>query len=126
MKKVFRSGLESALYDKLNKEFKYEPYKLPYIIRKKYLPDFVHEEKKILVEAKGYFRVGDTQKYTSIRDSVGDWELVFVLSDPNKKIRKGSKMTMGQWCDKEGLAHFTVKTSNELLKYIRNKNVTNT
>ena len=126
MKKVFRSGLESALYDKLNKEFKYEPYKLPYIISKKYLPDFVHEDKKILIEAKGYFRVGDTQKYTSIRDSIEKWELVFVLSDPNKKVRKGSKMTMGQWCDKEGFAHFTVKTTKELLKYVRDKNVTNT
>jgi len=72
MKKVFRSGLESALYDQLNKEFKYEPYKLPYIIRKNYLPAFVHEDKKILIEAKGYFRVGDTQKYTSIRDSIGE------------------------------------------------------
>jgi len=102
MKKVFRSGLESALYDQLNKEF------------------------KILIEAKGYFRVGDTQKYTSIRDSIGDWELVFVLSDPNKKVRKGNKITMGQWCDKEGFAHFTVKTTKELLKYVRNKNVTNT
>lgn len=49
-----------------------------------------------------------------------------MLSDPNKKVRKGSKMTMGQWCDKEGLAHFTVKTTKELLKYVRNKNVTNT
>ena len=103
-----------------------EPYKLPYIISKKYLPDFVHEDKKILIEAKGYFRVGDTQKYTSIRDSVENWELVFVLSDPNKKVRKGSKMTMGQWCDKEGFAHFTVKTTKELLKYVRDKNVTNT
>ena len=30
--------------------------KLPYIIRKNYLPDFVHEDKKILIEAKGYFK----------------------------------------------------------------------
>ena len=117
MKKVFRSGLESALYDKLNKEFKYEPYRLPYIINKNYLPDFVHEDKQILIEAKGYFRVGDTQKYTSIRDSMPEWELVFVLSDPYKKVRKGSKMTMGQWCDKEGLKHFTLATTQELIDY---------
>ena len=109
MKKVFRSGLESALYDKLNKEFKYEPYKLPYIISKKYLPDFVHEDKKILIEAKGYFRVGDTQKYTSIRDSIENWELVFVLSDPNKKVRKGSKMNMAEWCDKENMKWYTLE-----------------
>jgi len=52
-----------------------------------------------------------------------EWELVFVLSDPYKKVRKGSKMTMGQWCDKEGFSHFTVKTSKELLKYVRDKHV---
>jgi len=119
----FRSGLESALYDQLNKEFEYEPYRLPYTIHRKYVPDFVHDGKKILIEAKGYFRVGDTQKYTSIRDSMPEWELVFVLSDPYKKVRKGSKMTMGQWREKEGFAHFTVKTTKELLKYVRDKNV---
>ena len=120
-KSKFRSGLESALYDQLNKEWKYEPYRLPYIISKKYLPDFVHEGKQVLIEAKGYFRVGDTQKYTAIRDSMPDWELIFVLSDPNKKVRKGSKMTMGQWCDKEGFKHYTVKTVKELTKYVRDK-----
>ena len=52
----FRSGLESALYDQLNKEFEYEPYRLPYTIHRKYVPDFVHDGKKILIEAKGYFR----------------------------------------------------------------------
>ena len=119
--KKFRSGLESALYDQLNKEFEYEPYRLPYSIHNKYVPDFVHDGKKILIEAKGYFRVGDTQKYTAIRDCMPEWELVFVLSDPYKKVRKGGKITMGQWCDKEGFAHFTVKTTKELLKYVRDK-----
>jgi hypothetical protein len=28
---------------------------------------------------------------------------------------------MGQWCEKEGFAHFTVKTTKELLKYVRDK-----
>ena len=62
-KKKFRSGLESALNDKLTNDFLYEPFRLPYVTHRKYVPDFVHEESSILVEAKGYFRVGDTQKY---------------------------------------------------------------
>ena len=122
-KNKFRSGLESAINDKLTNDFLYEPFRLPYVTHRKYVPDFVHEEKAILIEAKGYFRVGDTQKYTAIRDSMPEWELVFVLSDPSKKVRKGSKMNMGQWCEKEGFAHFTVKTTKELLKYVRDKNV---
>ncbi len=82
MKKVFRSGLESALYDKLNKEFKYEPYKLPYIIRKKYLPDFVHEEKKILVEAKGKLPPlsGITPNSYHLWDADTTWQLLRVLA----------------------------------------------
>ena len=50
-----------------------------------------------------------------------EWELVFVLSNPLTKVRKGSKMTMSQWCEKEGFPCFTVKTSKELLQYVRDK-----
>ena len=46
----FRSGLESAIHEKLNDTFLYEPYRLPYTIHRKYVPDFVHEEKAILIE----------------------------------------------------------------------------
>ena len=79
----------------------------------------MNEDKKILIEAKGYFRVGDTQKYKAIRDSMPEWELVFVLSNPLTKVRKGSKMTMSQWCEKEGLAHFTLRTVDKLLEHLK-------
>jgi hypothetical protein len=102
-KTKYRSGLESALAGALTKEFIYEPYNLPYTTHRKYTPE------------------GDTQKYKAIRDSMPEWELVFVLSNPLTKVRKGSKMTMSQWCEKEGFPCFTVKTSKELLKYVRDK-----
>lgn len=123
MKRIFRSGLEKSLSEKLDGQYKFEPYDLPYTVHKKYLPDFVHEGKAILIECKGFFRVGDTQKYTAIRDSMPEWELVFVLSNPSKKVRKGGKITMGEWCDKEGFKHFTIETSKELTRYIKRKKV---
>ncbi len=123
MKRAFRSGLEKDLSEKLDGQYKFEPYDLPYTVHKKYLPDFVHEGKAILIECKGFFRVGDTQKYTAIRDSMPEWELVFVLSNPSKKVRKGGKITMGEWCDKEGFKHFTVETAKELTRYIKRKKV---
>jgi hypothetical protein len=46
--------------------------------------------------------------------------LVFVLMNPNKKIRKGATMTMAQWCDKEGLAWYTLDTVEELMKDVSN------
>ena len=123
MKRAFRSGLEKDLSEKLDGQYKFEPYDLPYTVHKKYLPDFVHEGKAVLVECKGFFRVGDTQKYTAIRDSMPEWELIFVLSNPSKKVRKGGKITMGEWCDKEGFKHFTIETAKELTRYIKRKKV---
>ena len=123
MKRAFRSGLEKDLSEKLDGQYKFEPYDLPYTVHKTYLPDFVHEGKAVLVECKGFFRVGDTQKYTAIRDSMPEWELVFVLSNPSKKVRKGGKITMGEWCDKEGFKHFTIETAKELTRYIKRKKV---
>jgi len=112
----YRSGLEKALAKQLPSEFEYEPFRIPYVINKKYCPDFVFG--KFLIECKGFFRVGDTQKYKAIRDYLTDYELIFVWSDPNKKIRKGSKLTLGGWCDKENIKHYTVAEAKELIKYV--------
>jgi hypothetical protein len=119
-KSKFRSGLEktfAALYPK--KEFVYEPFDIPYTTHRKYKPDFVHTPTGKLIECKGFFRQGDTLKYKAIRDC-SDKELIFVLSDPFKKVRKGAKITMAQWCDKEGFKYFTVQQKDELMNYVTN------
>jgi hypothetical protein len=121
MKQAFRSGLEKNLSEKLDGQYKFEPYSLPYTTHRKYIPDFVHEDKKVLIECKGFFRAGDTQKYTAVRDSLDNWELVFVLSNPSKKVRKGGKITMGEWCEKNNFKHYTVDTAKEMTKYIKGK-----
>tara|TARA_R110001632_G_scaffold17550_6_gene55504 strand:+ start:414 stop:665 length:252 start_codon:yes stop_codon:yes gene_type:complete len=74
-----------------------------------------------LVECKGFFREGDTQKYKAVRDSLESHQrLVFVLMGPNKKVRKGSKMTMSGWCEKEGLSWYTLDTLEELIEDVSN------
>tara|TARA_R110000796_G_scaffold3545_1_gene13779 strand:+ start:108 stop:476 length:369 start_codon:yes stop_codon:yes gene_type:complete len=110
----YRNNFEADIGEKLV-DWNYEPYHIPYVTKRKYIPDFT--KGNILVEAKGYFRVGDTQKYKAIRDSLFSQELVFVLTNANKKVRKGSKITMGEWCDKEGFKWFTLKTLKELKRY---------
>lgn len=114
---IYRSGLEKSLAKGLPKDFEYEPCQIPYIINKKYCPDFVY--KHFLIECKGFFRAGDTQKYKAIRDYLTNHELIFVLSNPRTRVRKGAKLTMSQWCEKEGLKHFTVDQTQELLHYIK-------
>ena len=64
----FRSNFEQTVAQVL-KEFDYEPFRVPYTIHRHYCPDFVHGPSGTLVECKGFFREGDTKKYTSVRDS---------------------------------------------------------
>ena len=116
----FRSTFEDDV-SKILTGFEYEPFTVPYTIERNYRPDFVHSASGVLVECKGYFRDGDTKKYTSIRDSLSEeQELVFVLMQPNKKIRKGAKMTMSEWCDKEGMLWYTIETLQELIDHVTN------
>jgi hypothetical protein len=119
-KSKFRSTFEEDV-SKILKEFNYEPFTIPYTISRSYRPDFVDVSGLYLIECKGYFRDGDTKKYTSIRDSLPEGqELIFVLMQPNKKIRKGAKMTMAQWCDKEGILWYNIDTLQELISYVAN------
>ena len=116
----FRSTFEEDV-SKILKEFNYEPFTIPYTIARSYRPDFVDVSGLYLIECKGYFRDGDTKKYTSIRDSLPkEQELIFVLMQPNKKIRKGAKMTMSEWCDKEGILWYSLNTLQELTDYVAN------
>lgn len=120
----FRSALEQEFSKEVSRKgFDYEPYGVPYTVYRTYMPDFVHEKAKVMVEVKGFFRVGDTLKYKSIRDTIIEdgYELVFLLSNEHKKVRKGGKITMGQWCEKEGLKHYTLSTVHELVKYVEGK-----
>jgi len=116
----FRSTFEEDV-SKILKEFNYEPFTIPYTIARSYRPDFVDVSGLYLIECKGYFRDGDTKKYTSIRDSLPEGqELIFVLMQPNKRIRKGAKMTMAQWCDKEKILWYNIETLQELISYVAN------
>jgi hypothetical protein len=117
-----RSGFEERMGTILEPAgFEYEVLQVPYKVEHKYTPDWVYDTGRgvlLLVEAKGWFRPGDRLKYKSIRESLwvsGDKELVFLLQYPYKKVQKGSKTTMYEWCDKEGIEWFC--TPEELIDY---------
>lgn len=114
-KRAYRSNFEEALGEVLVPAgFLYEPYKIPYWTPGNYTPDFVLGD--ILVEAKGYFRAGDQKKYLAIKESLeGSQQLVFLLQSPNKRVRKGAKLTMSGWCDKHGIPWFA--TPEEVINY---------
>jgi hypothetical protein len=111
----YRSGLEKRIAAGLPSSWEYEPFTVPYSVHRKYKPDFVRGD--YLIEAKGYFRESDCQKYKAIRDCLKEeQELIFVLHNPHTKVRKGSKLSMSQWCEKEGFSWYTVDTLPQLVE----------
>tara|TARA_R100000781_G_scaffold111892_3_gene78709 strand:- start:1147 stop:1500 length:354 start_codon:yes stop_codon:yes gene_type:complete len=107
--KKYRNKFEEQVGIILGNSFSYEKFKIPYVVHRNYIPDFVNGH--TLIECKGFFRAGDVQKYKAIKNSLHlPDELVFVLHNPRKKLRKGSKMNMSEWCEKEGFRWFTVDT----------------
>jgi len=110
-KRKYRSKLESLVGSLLGPLWDYEPFQVPYVTYRNYTPDFVftnpEDDFQTLVEVKGFFRVGDTQKYKAIRDALGpNQEFVFFLHSPRTKVRKGGKLNMGEWWTKEGFRWF--------------------
>jgi hypothetical protein len=112
----FKSALEHKSSLLLGEEWKYEPYSIEYVMVKKYTPDFVKDN--IIVEVKGFFRPGDQAKYLAIKNHLevtkDERELVFAFSNPEKKVRKGAKLTMGGWAERHGIRYFSVAELKEL------------
>ena len=117
---MYRSKLEKQLGLGVLRDMKYEPFTISYTQVKEYLPDFVNESKKILFEAKGYFRTAsEAKKYVDVKASNPEWEIIFIFSDPDKplpwaKKRKGDgkRMSHKEWAEKHGFKCcnvFTVK-----------------
>ena len=102
----------------LGDDWEYEPTAMSYYVPRQYTPDFVNGS--LVVEAKGYFREGDTQKYRAINAECKDLGLTFVmvLMNPDKKVRKGATLNMSGWCEKNGIPWFTVETLSKLKEMV--------
>ena len=117
----YRSKLEKECHGLLGKDWKYEPCRLAYTIRKNYTPDFV--KGNYYIEVKGFFRSGDRQKYKSIAEQLRfeGKELVFLMPRPHAKVAKGNKITYTQWCAKNSIAIFSTKEVKELKEWVKTK-----
>lgn len=105
----FRSGLESRTADYLKKrrvKFEYERTRIPYVVNetRKYTPDFKLPN-GIYIETKGRFTAADRKKHLLIKKQHPDLDIRFVFSNPRAKIRKGSKTSYADWCDKHGFKY---------------------
>ena len=107
----YKSGLEKTVADQIKKRglrVKYEDpssrisFTQPATDRT-YTPDFVLPN-GIVVETKGRFTLEDRKKHLWIQEQT-DFDIRFVFSNSRAKIRKGSRTSYADWCDKHGFVY---------------------
>ena len=118
--KGYDSKFEYDLHKGPLKGVKYHTDKVSYTSEHTYEPDFVY--KHYLIEAKGRFRTRDeATKYIWIKRSLVFEELVFIFQNPKTPMpgavrrKDGTKQSMAEWANKNGLKWYTKDTIKELL-----------
>ena len=108
IKHGYRSGFEHKVADQLKEsktKFEYETTVIDYIkpeTHHKYTVDFTLPN-GILVETKGRWVLEDRKKHMLIKQQHPELDIRIVFQNPRGKIRKGSKTTYADYCDKNGI-----------------------
>lgn len=107
-----RNKFELKVYKSLKKQkvkFTYETVKIPYVLAKHYIPDFILETRlgKIYLECKGYLRPEDKAKLVAVKrqNPALDIRLLFYASN-KRNIR---------WAEKVGIRYAVAKVPKEWL-----------
>lgn len=101
----FRSMFEVEGAEHLKKlgiTFGYETAKVPYTLTKFYVPDFTITQPYMHIEFKGRLLPADMVKMKAVKRCNPELDIRFVFQNASKKIRKGSKLSYGEWADKYG------------------------
>ena len=100
--KPYRTWYEVEIA-KVNKDLRYEPkdsvLEWTSKILHKYTPDFVLPN-GVLVEAKGWFRPKEQEKYLSLKANYKELDLRFLFQKPHQKLPRAKRMTYAKWADK--------------------------
>ena len=108
IKHGYRSGFEHKVADQLNEaiiKYQYEKTVIDYIkpeTNHTYTIDFTLPN-GILVETKGRWVLEDRKKHLLIKSQHPELDIRFVFQNSKGKIRKGSKTTYADFCDKNGI-----------------------
>ena len=108
MKYGFRSGLEEKVAEFLTSngvKFTFETLKVPYVkpeTKHIYTPDFILDN-GIIIETKGRWLLDDRKKHILIRKQRPDLDIRILFQNANAKIRKGSKTSYANFCEKHGI-----------------------
>lgn len=103
-KMKFRSRYEETIYNNVLENgltVEYEPYSLQYLVKGNYYPDFILPN-GVVVEAKGYFDSRARAKMIAVKKFNPDLDIRFTFMNSKTKVRKGSKLSYADWCNKYG------------------------
>ena len=104
-----KGTFEARVIEDLNERgvsYQYEPDKMAYYVERHYIPDLAVGS--MIVELKGYLRQDSQRKMKSIKAQYPDLDIRFVFQKASstiqgaKKRKDGSKMTCGEWADRQG------------------------
>lgn len=112
MKKL-RNKFETKIYSQLKRakiKFDYESIRVPYILARFYLPDFILETPlgKVYVETKGHLRREDKAKLIAVKKQHPEIDLRILFYAPNK--------TNSKWASKNGFKYAFDTIPDEWLK----------
>ena len=116
----YRSGFENKVASALSEQkvkFEYEVTQIEYVkpeTHHKYTVDFTLPN-GILIETKGRWTLEDRKKHLLIKQQHPELDIRFVFQNPKGKIRKGSKTTYADYCDKHGILWADKEIPNEWL-----------
>lgn len=120
VKHGYRSGLEEEVDNTLKQrgiDGEYEQHKVAYAKPATYhiyTPDFKLPN-GIFIETKGRFVLADRQKHILIKQQNPELDIRFVFQNSKAKIRKGSKTTYADWCNKHGFIYADKEIPTEWL-----------
>lgn len=103
-----KTGLELDFEEQLKKNvvvsFSYETEKLPYLLERRYVPDYIVTKKdgtKVYLEVKGYLRPTDRSKMIAVKKMNPELDIRFCFAKDNK-LKASSNTTYSMWAEKNG------------------------
>jgi predicted nuclease of restriction endonuclease-like RecB superfamily len=102
MIKKTKNRFEDRVFKQLKRakvSFKYESEKIPYILARHYIPDFVivAPSGKIYIETKGYLRPEDRSKLIAVKKLHPAMDIRIVFYSENKKYIKWAEKNRFPW-----------------------------
>jgi len=115
--KQHRSNLETQVEEALIAQGLtplYETEKFPYVLHRKYTPDF--KVGSVYIEVKGWWPSAERTKFLAVIVNNPGLPIFVALQRPHLTLSKQSKTTYAQWCSKHGIAWCPVPIPPDFLQ----------